>query len=144
MKKVRKGKKMLITALIVVIVVIAIILIVVQVRKNNKPSTPTEEDNQVIALPKTTYSGMEVSNIYMEYLKDNNETMITMTVTNTTSQKVEKEVFNTILIGDKENVLGQMGYTTISNLDVGEHNNISVIYKGDLTGTKQIKLEKMQ
>ena len=144
MKKVRKGKKMLITALIVVIVVIAIILIVVQVRKNNKPSTPTEGDNQVIALPKTTYSGMEVSNIYMEYLKDNNETMITMTVTNTTSQKVEKEVFNTILIGDKENVLGQMGYTTISNLDVGEQHNISVIYKGDLTGTKQIKLEKMQ
>ena len=144
MKKVRKGKKMLITALIGVIVVIAIILIVVQVRKNNKPSTPTEEDNQVIALPKTTYSGMEVSNIYMEYLKDNNETMITMTVTNTTSQKVEKEVFNTILIGDKENVLGQMGYTTISNLDVGEQHNISVIYKGDLTGTKQIKLEKMQ
>ena len=144
MKKVRKGKKMLITALIVVIVVIAIILIVVQVRKNNKPSTPTEEDNQVIALPKTTYSGMEVSNIYMEYLKDNNETMITMTVTNTTSQKVEKEVFNTILIGDKENVLGQMGYTTISNLDVGEQHNISVIYKGDLTATKQIKLEKMQ
>ena len=144
MKKVRKGKKMLITALIAVIVVIAIILIVVQVRKNNKPSTPTEEDNQVIALPKTTYSGMEVSNIYMEYLKDNNETMITMTVTNTTAQKVEKEVFNTILIGDKENVLGQMGYTTISNLDVGEQHNISVIYKGDLTGTKQIKLEKMQ
>ena len=144
MKKVRKGKKMLITALIAVIVVIAIILIVVQVRKNTKPSVPTEEDNQVIALPKTTYSGMEVSNIYMEYLKDNNETMITMTVTNTTSQKVEKEVFNTILIGDKENVLGQMGYTTISNLDVGEQHNISVIYKGDLTGTKQIKLEKMQ
>lgn len=144
MKKVRKGKKMLITTLIAIVVVIAIILIVVQVRKNNKPSTPTEEDNQVIALPKTTYSGMEVSNIYMEYLKDNNETMITMTVTNTTSQKVEKEVFNTILIGDKENVLGQMGYTTISNLDVGEQHNISVIYKGDLTGTKQIKLEKMQ
>ena len=144
MKKVRKGKKMLITTLIAIVVVIAIILIVVQVRKNNKPSTPTEEDNQVIALPKTTYSGMEVSNIYMEYLKDNNETMITMTVTNTTSQKVEKEVFNTILIGENENVLGQMGYTTISNLDVGEQHNISVIYKGDLTGTKQIKLEKMQ
>ena len=61
MKKVRKGKKMLITALIVVIVVIAIILIVVQVRKNNKPSTPTEEDNQVIALPKTTYSGLTIT-----------------------------------------------------------------------------------
>ena len=144
MKKVRKGKKMLITTLIAIVVVIAIILIVVQVRKNTKPSVPTEEDNQVIALPKTTYSGMEVSNIYMEYLKDNNETMITMTVTNTTSQKVEREVFNTILIGENENVLGQMGYTTISNLDVGEQHNISVIYKGDLTGTKQIKLEKMQ
>lgn len=144
MKKVRKGKKMLITALIAIVVVIAIILIVVQVRKNTKPSTPTEEDNQVIALPKTTYSGMEVSNIYMEYLKDNNETMITMTVTNTTSQKVEREVFNTILIGENENVLGQMGYTTISNLEVGEQHNISVIYKGDLTGTKQVKLEKMQ
>ena len=115
-----------------------------QVRKNNKPSTPTEEDNQVIALPKTTYSGMEVSNIYMEYLKDNNETMITMTVTNTTSEDIKNEVFNTILIGGEENVLGQMGYTTISNLDVGEQHNISVIYKGDLTGTKQIKLEKMQ
>ena len=146
MKKIRKGKKMLISliAIVAIIVVVFAIVAITKAVKKNKENQSQEGQETAISLPDTTYSDMEVKNIYMEYLKDNNETMITMTVTNTTSQKVEKEVFNTILIGDKENVLGQMGYTTISNLDVGEQHNISVIYKGDLTGTKQIKLEKMQ
>lgn len=145
MKKVRKGKKTLIIFLAVLIAIIIVSIIVVQVRKNaKKPEENPIAEEEVVSLPETTYAGMDVSDIYMEYLKENNETMITMTVTNTTSEDIKNEVFNTILIGGEENVLGQMGYTTISNLAIGQQQSISVIYKGDLTATKQIKLEKMQ
>lgn len=145
MKKVRKGKKTLIIFLAVLIAIIIVSIIIVQVRKNaKKPEENPIAEEEVVSLPETTYAGMDVSDIYMEYLKENNETMITMTVTNTTSEDIKNEVFNTILIGGEENVLGQMGYTTISNLAIGQQQSISVIYKGDLTATKQIKLEKMQ
>ena len=144
MKKVRKGKKMILMLIALIIAIIIVSIIVVQVRKNSKKTEENSPEEQVVTLPETTYSGMDVSDIYMEYLRDNDETMITMTVTNTTSESVENEVFSTILIGGEDNVLGQMGYVTISDLAVGEQQSISVIYKGDLTATKQIKLEKMQ
>lgn len=142
MKKVRKGKKILIVILIAIIVIVAAAIIITKIVKKNteKPTTPVEEQ-QVIQLPETTYSDMEVKNIHMEYLKDNNETMITMSIYNTTSSKVEDENLNAILIGPDDNVLGQLP-TYIDKLDANEQYDISVIFKGDLTSTKQIKLEK--
>ena len=143
MKKVRKGKKMLILIAIAIIVIVAIVLIITQVvnKKSDKSDTPVAEQQQVIPLPETTYSNMEVKNIQMEYLKDNNETMITMSIYNTTSKKVEDENLDAILIGPDENVLGQI-QTYIQKLDVNEQYDISVILKGDLTSAQQIKLEK--
>ena len=142
MKKIRKGKKVLIKILIaiVVIAVAAIIITKVVNKKTETPTTPAEHQ-QVIPLPETTYSEMQVRNIQMEYLKDNNETMITMSIYNTTSSKVKDENLTAILIGPDDNVLGQLP-TYIDKLDVNEQYDISVIFKGDLTSTKQIKLEK--
>ena len=143
MKKLRKGKKML---LIIAIAVIAIIIAAVIIIKlvNKEPSgteTPGVQEQQVIELPSTTYSDMEVKNIEMEYLKDNNETMVSMEIHNTTENKVADEDLDAILIGPDENVLGQL-QTYIKELNPGEQYDISVILKGDLTATKQIKLVK--
>lgn len=141
MRKIRKGKKMLIIFLIAVVVIIAAIFIVKNI-VNKEPETPvTEELPQVIQLPETTYSNMEVKNIEMEYLKNNNETMVTMEIHNTTKNSVSKENLDAILIGPDENVIGQI-QTYIQKLEPGEQYDISVILKGDLTATTQIKLVK--
>lgn len=144
MKKVRKGKKMLILISIAIILIIIVTLIVIKVihKNDNTPDITGETAEQpVFQLPETTYGEMQVKNIQMEYLKDNDETMVTMTIDNTTSDKVKDEKFNAILIGPDENVLGQME-TLITKLDPNEQYNVSVVLKGDLTSTQQIKLEK--
>ena len=141
MKKMRKGKKMLLIFIIAVIVIIATVLIINLV-KNKEPGTETpEEKQQIIQLPETTYSNMEVKNINMQYLKDNDETIVEMEIHNTTEVKVEDEDLDAILIGPNEEVLGQLP-TYIQELDVGNQYNISVIMKGDLTQATQIKLMK--
>lgn len=142
MKKIRKGKKMLITLLIAIIAIIAAVIIISNIVNKQPGSEETpEEIRQVIQLPETTYSNMEVKNIEMEYLKNNNETMVSMEIHNTTNTKVEKENLDAILIGPDENVIGQI-QTYIQKLDVGEQYDISVILKGDLTAATQIKLVK--
>ena len=144
MKKMRKGKKLLLILLIAIVVVIASVLIIKNVvNKEPKPTTPEGETMQVIPLPELTYSGMEVKNIYMEYLEDDGKTMVTMEIKNTTDKQVENEHFNAILIDADGNVLGQLP-TFIQKLAVNEQISISVIYKGDLTATTNIKLEKKQ
>ena len=143
MKKVRKGKKMLMFAAIIVIaIIIAIVLIVTKVVNKKSDDTQTSNEESVIALPDTTYSDMQVNTVYMEYLADQDKTMVSMSILNTTTQKVEDESLNAILVGDNENVLGQME-TWIQSLSAGEQYDISVILNGNLTGTKLIKLEKV-
>lgn len=147
MKKVRKGKKMLLTMIIAIVVIIAAILIIVKVVNNNKnkDNQEPEQQEQVVELPETTTaSGLDAQNISMEYLKDQDRTMITMRITNNTSEAINDEDFNAILIGPDENVLGQMRTGTNTNLEVGEQCEISVIYKGNMTATQRIKLEPMQ
>ena len=143
MKKVRKGKKMLILISIAIILIIVATLIIIKVvhKKGKTPETPVEETQQVIQLPETTYSSMQVKNIRMEYLKNNNETMVKMSIYNTTSNKVKDENLDAILIGPDGNVLGKI-QTFIKKLDVNEQYDISVVLKGDLTSAQQIKLEK--
>lgn len=144
MKKVRKGKKILIVALIIAIVVIIAIVLIIKnvVNKNKDEEQPKTTQEEVITLPDTTYSDMQVNNINMEYLSDQDKTMVSMSILNTTNKKVEDESLNAILVGNDENVLGQME-TWIQKLDVGETYDISVILNGNLTGTKLIKLEKV-
>ena len=74
-----------------------------------EPETTEEEQQQTaISLPDTTYSDMEVTDIYMEYLDSEDQTMVSMSILNTTSNLVENESLNAILIGADGNVLGQM------------------------------------
>lgn len=140
MKKVRKGKKMLIIALIIIaIIVIATVIIVNIVNKNQKKTTPPAEQQQVILLPETTYSDMEVKNIQMEYLEQNDETSITMSIFNTTTKEVSNEHLDAILIDANENVIATTE-TFINELGVGEQYEITVIINGNLTSATKIKL----
>ena len=143
-RKVRKGKKMLgiilIAIIAIIILVVAIVLIVRNV--NNNEETTGEEQQSVIPLPDTTYSDMEVSNIYMEYLDDQDQTMVSMSILNTTQTAVENESLNAILVGADGEVLGQM-QTWIQSLGVGDQYDISVILNGNLTGTQSIQLQKV-
>ena len=142
MKKIRKGKKMLLTFLMaIIVIIIAVFVIKGIVNKTPGGVEKPEETPQVIALPETTYSNMEVKNVQMEYLKNNNETMVTMEIHNTTENTVSEEKLDAILIGKDENVLGQI-QTYIKKLEPGEQYEISVVLKGDLTATTQIKLVK--
>lgn len=141
MKKVRKGKKKLILIIAVIVAIIAIVLIGVFIKKKISKPDDTVTEQQVIGLPDTTYNGMEVKNIQMVYLQSNNQTLVEMSIYNTSNEKVEDESFNAILIGPNENVLGQM-LTYIQEVDVGDQCNVSVVLSGDLTATQQIKLEK--
>ena len=105
------------------------------------PETPElPQDEPVMLLPETTYNDMQVKNIVMEYLKDNDQTMITMDVLNTTEDVVGEDHFDAILIGPDEEILAQL-QTYIPTLQAGELCNISVVYGGDLTATTQIKLK---
>jgi len=142
MNKMRKGKKMLLLILGLIIVAIAAIVIISVINKQ-QPEGPVVPDDtqQVIPLPETTYSNMEVKNISMEYLKNNDETMVSMEIHNTTENKVEDESLTAILVNANGEVLGEMP-TWIQSLDVGEQYEISVILKGDLTSTAQIKLQE--
>ena len=142
MKKIRKGKKMLITLFMaIIVIIIAVFVIKGIVNKTPGGVEKPEETPQVIALPETTYSNMEVKNVQMEYLKKNNETMVTMEIHNTTENSVSEEKLDAILIGKDENVLGQI-QTYIKKLEPGEQYEISVVLKGNLTATTQIKLVK--
>ena len=129
-------------AIVAIIVVVFAIVAITKAVKKNKENQSQEGQETAISLPDTTYSDMEVKNIYMEYLKDEDKTMVSMSILNTTDTKVEDESLNAILIGSDENVLGQM-QTWIQSLDVGEQYDISVILNGNLTGTKVVKLEKV-
>lgn len=142
MKKIRKGKKMLLTFFMaIIVIIIAVFVIKGIVNKTPGGVEKPEETPQVITLPETTYSNMEVKNVQMEYLKNNNETMVTMEIHNTTENTVSEEKLDAILIGKDENVLGQI-QTYIKKLEPGEQYEISVVLKGDLTATTQIKLVK--
>lgn len=142
MKKNLNVKKLLIILLIIALIIIGAVFIVNKVI-NKEPETPEIPEKQpIFQLPNTTYSEMEVTNIVMEYLEDNNQTVIRFNINNTTDSKVQNQKFTAVLIGPNEEVLAEMPNTYIQDLAVGQQHAVEVIYGGDLTSTKQIKLIK--
>ena len=140
-RKLRKGKVILtVVSILVLIAVIVAIFLFVKNRGENTPSGQ-EQDIEVYDLPSVTYSDMQVTNIEMEYLKNNNETMVSMIIDNTTQNTVSKESLTAILLDKDGNSLGETR-TYIESLAPGEKYSISVILKGDLTATTQIRLQK--
>lgn len=137
MKRIRKDRILLIG-----VIAIAIIAVVVLVVVNPFKKPPVEEPApEIYELPDTTYSNMEVKNVEMEYLRDNNETMVSMDINNTTDRTVEKEDLDALWLNADGEVLGQIE-TYIDKLAPGEQINVSVILQGDLTSTVAIKLQE--
>ena len=139
MKKMRKGKKMLLIGLIAIIVIIAVIFVVKFITEKVPEQPHNPEETPIVQLPETTYSDMEVRNIVMEYRKDRDETVVSMDIYNTTQQKVEKQHFDAVLIGADDEILAQKR-TYIQSLEIGEQHGVTVVYSGDQTSTKLIKL----
>ena len=141
-RKLRKGKLVLtILSIVILIAVIVAIVFFVKNKGESKPGVGEDQNVEVYDLPDATYSDMKVSDIEMEYLKTNNETMVTMIINNTTQNTVEKESLTAILLDKDGNTLGETR-TYIEHLAPGEQYSISVILKGDLTATTQIRLQK--
>lgn len=145
-KKIKVGKIVAVVVAILV-VVLAVVLIVKfankdteDVKKGQKGQQQKEE-TVVYDLPDVTYSDMQVTDIEMEYLEDNNETMVSMIINNTTETAVENESLTAYLIDGNGETVGQTK-TFISSLAPGEQYSITVILKGNLTTTAQIKLQK--
>ena len=140
-RKTRKGKKMLTILLIaIVVIIIVVVAIVLIVRKVGQEQTPVEPQQTVVPLPDTTYKSMEVTDVSMEYLDSQDQTMVSMSILNTTDTPVENESLNAVLVGANGEVLWQM-QTWIQSLAVGEEYDISVILNGNLTGTQSIQLQ---
>ncbi len=139
------NKKVIILIAVVIAVVLIVVLIASLVNKSKKPTddSQNEEQNIVRDLPDTKYSDMTVNNVQMEYLKQNNETMVSMTINNTTNRKVVNERVTALLLNESGEVLDKMN-TFIDSLDINEQYNISVIFKGDLTSTTQIVLQEQK
>lgn len=139
------NKKVIILIAIVIAVVLIVVLIASLVNKSKKPTddSQNEEQNIVRDLPDTKYSDMTVNNVQMEYLKQNNETMVSMTINNTTNRKVVNERVTVLLLNESGEVLDKMN-TFFDSLDINEQYNISVIFKGDVTSTTQIVLQEQK
>ena len=67
--------------------------------------------------------------------------MVTMIINNSTENTVEKESLTAVLLDKDGNTLGET-ITYIDHLAPGEQYSISVVLKGDLTATTQIRLQK--
>lgn len=142
MGKRREGKKrLLIITLVAIIAIVLLVVIIVNVVKNKKPETPVEENGLIYELPDTTYKDMEVINVQMEYLKDNNETSISLQISNNTEVTVENESVEIIWINSNGEEVMAMP-VLIEKIEPGQAQNFEFIAKGDLTSTKQIKIQK--
>lgn len=140
MKKSLNIKKLLITLLIIVAIIVAIIFVINYFKNRNPEDPDISEKTPVIQLPDTTYSDMEVTNIAIEYRKQYNKTVLTFTMNNTTGKKVDNQFFTAILIGENDEILAKMDSVYIQELEIEQQHRLSVIYEGDVTATKQIKL----
>ena len=129
--------------LIIIVVIVMSVIVVKKIKQNNQTTSENTETNNIVALPDTTYSDMEVKDIEMEYLDKTNETMVSMVIENTSENNVEKEKVEALLVDKDGNVLGQT-QTYIEILTKGQQYRISVVLKGDLTATATIKLQKVR
>ena len=143
-RQIKKGK-IAVVVIALIAIIIATILIVKFINKNTEEEKQkgqqTKKESVVYDLPDITYSEMQVTDIEMEYLEDNNETMISMLINNTTENQVENESLTAYLIDANGETVGSTK-TFIASLAPGAQYSITVILKGNLTTTTQIKLQK--
>lgn len=143
-RQIKKGK--IATVVIAIILVVLVVTLVVKFINKDTDEGKTKGQQQkqeavVYDLPDVTYSDMQVTDIEMEFLEDNNETMISMIINNTTETPVENESLTAYLIDANGETVGSTK-TFIASLAPGAQYSITVILKGNLTSTTQIRLQK--
>lgn len=145
MKKIiNKYKKIIVIAIAVIIVVIAIIGIVNAFSRNKNNNNQDETGRQVVKLKQITYEKLEITNITMEYFAENDETAVTMTMTNVTEEPLEKEIFDIVLVDKDGNTLGKIEDSMVEGIGAGKNTEFTVVYNGNLTDANEIRLEKKQ
>ena len=144
----KQNKVLIILIGILLIILISIVAaFLVENKKNqnatineNTNTTPSTNDAETeMSLPNTKYKELEVTDIAMEYFPDNDETAV---INNNTEDTVENEVFNTILTGKNGEILGQIEDTAIALVYAGSKEQVTIVYSGNLTSAKGIKLEE--
>ena len=143
-RQIKKGK-IAVVAVAILVVIIAIVLVVKFINKDSQggkgKGQQQKQESVVYELPDVTYSDMQVTDIEMEFLEDNNETMVSMIINNTTDRQVENESLTAYLIDANGETVGSTK-TFIASLAPGAQYSITVILKGNLTTTTQVRLQK--
>lgn len=143
-RQIKKGK-IAVVAVAILVVIIAIVLVVKFINKDSEggkgKGQQQKQEAVVYELPDVTYSDMQVTDIEMEFLEDNNETMVSMIINNTTDRQVENESLTAYLIDANGETVGSTK-TFIASLAPGAQYSITVILKGNLTTTTQVRLQK--
>jgi len=147
MRRARKLKKMKVLILAVIVIVIVALIIALLVNKfsgkgGENENKPVETENSIIYnLPDTVYNGMEVTNVELEYLKTNNQTMVTMIIKNTTGALSERQAFN-VYFYDANDVELLNAQTTIEEMEPDVESSTSIILTGDFTSITRVELRK--
>ena len=143
-RQIKKGK-IAVVAVAILVVIIAIVLVVKFINKDSEggkgKGQQQKQEAVVYELPDVTYSDMQVTDIEMEFLEDNNETMVSMIINNTTDRQVENESLTAYLIDANGETVGSTK-TLRASLAPGAQYSITVILKGNLTTTTQVRLQK--
>lgn len=144
-QKIKKRKVILVVVMLAIVLAISLGIFYTVKYFKNKGNVDTKEleSNNAIELPDTTYNNMKVTDVEMEFLKENNETMVSMVIENTSKNKIENEKVDAMLLDKDGKTLGKTE-TFVSVLEPMQEYRISVILKGDLTATTTIKLQKVK
>ena len=142
-RRMEPKKKMMIVGVGVLFLLIILFVILTIINKNQEeaPAEPIAVGDKIL-LADTTYEGMKVTDIQLSYLTQNNETLVTLEIQNSTSDAVENESLNAILKDGSGNELSRTT-TFIKSLPAGESYRINVVLKGDLSNTKSVELKKI-
>ena len=144
----RRGKSKQIIKILIVIILLALITagIIIAVKifnknDNNEENTNETTEEQVFKLPDTSYSGMSVTNVELEYLESINQTMVSMVIKNTSEKVVEQQQFWVYFYDKNENEMTS-ALTTITEMEPNDEHNISIILSGDFTSISKVELKE--
>lgn len=143
-KRSKKVKKAIIIIILAAIIIAGIVVLIINANKNKENVTEennTVEEQSVYKIPNTEYEGMEVTHNQVEYLKYNNQTVVTIRIKNTSGRATESQIVHVIFYDKDGNELTN-SMTPIKELEIDEELENSMILSGDFSAIAEIKIEK--
>lgn len=146
MRRKSKRIKILLIGIVLLAIIIAGIFFLVKKISNkpikNDPNKPVETDKSIVYnLPSTKYNGMDVTNVELEYMKENKQTMVTMKIKNTSGKPLEHQQTFNVRFYNAEGIELLTAGTLIEPMGVDEETFTSLILTGDFTSIKKVILE---